>query len=165
MARKAKSAVAQAKAASAKKGKGKGGINKGVVLALIGLLVPFSIPTVVLVSATMLPTLAAYFSEKGPHRYAWLCVGGLNFAGVVPFLFTLWFGVHTVDEALSLISQGGVLFWAYGCSAIGWMIYKATPPMVASWLKLSSQRRLASLKAAQRKLIEEWGTDVMGKEK
>jgi hypothetical protein len=165
MAKKPKkgSAVAQAKAAAAAKkkgGKGAPGLNKMVVLGLIGLLIPFSLPTVILVSVTMLPTLGAYFSEKGNNRYAWLCVGGLNFSGLIPYLFALWFGVHTMDEALTLISDGGVLFWTYFCAAIGWLIYKATPPLVASWMKMSSQRRLASLKAAQRKLVEEWGDDV-----
>ena len=66
---------------------------------IVAALVPFSLPTVIVVVFTMLPTLAAYFSERGPHRYAWLCVGGLNFSGVVPFLFGLWFKVDTLDAA------------------------------------------------------------------
>ena len=140
-----------------------GGINKVVVLMIVAALVPFSLPTVVVVGPTMLPTLAAYFSERGPNRYAWLCVGGLNFSGVAPTLFSLWFGVHTIDEAIRLLSEGGVLLWAYGATAIGWAIYKAMPPMVGNWLKFTTERRVAGLKAAQRKLIEDWGDDVAKK--
>jgi len=140
-----------------------GGINKAVVLMIVAALVPFSLPTVIIVGPTMLPTLTAYFSEKGNNRYAWLCVGGLNFSGVVPTLFSLYFGVHTMDEALRLLSEGGVLMWAYATAGIGWGIYKAMPPMVANWLSFSTERRVAGLKAAQRKLIEDWGDDVAKK--
>ncbi len=166
MARKpaAKSAVAQAQArAAAAKRKPGGGTNKVAMLMIVAALIPFSLPTATVLVFTMLPTLAAYFSERGNSRYAWLCVGGLNFAGVIPFLFGLWFGVHTEDEALRLISDGNVLVSAYATSALGWMIYKAMPPMIGSWLKFSTDRRVGSLKAAQRKLIEDWGDEVARK--
>ncbi len=152
-------AMAQAKAAAGKK-KGGAGVNKVVVLMIIAAMVPFSLPTVTVLAFTMLPTLAAYFSERGGNRYAWLCVGGLNFAGVIPFLFSLWFGVHTLDEALNMLSDAGVLLWAYGTATFGWLLYKAMPPFVASWLSFSTERRVSSLKAAQRKLVEEWGDEV-----
>jgi hypothetical protein len=164
MAKAKVSAVAQAKAAAAaKKGGGGGGINKGVVLAILAALVPFSLPTVVLVFITMLPTLVSWATEKGPNKYAFLCVGGLNFAGVFPYLFSLWFGVHTLDEAFRMLTDPIMLMTAYGCAGIGWGIYGAMPPMVASYLAASSKRRVGNLKSAQKKLIEDWGDDVAKK--
>jgi hypothetical protein len=159
------SAVEQARAAAkAKKGGGGGaGINKGVVLAILAALVPFSLPTVVLVFFTMLPTLASWATEKGPNKYAFLCVGGLNFSGLFPYLFSLWFGVHTLDEAFRMVTDPMMLMTAYGCAMAGWAIYAAMPPMVASYLSASSQRRVNNLKAAQKKLIEEWGDEVAKK--
>ncbi|WP_041042678.1 hypothetical protein [Paramagnetospirillum magnetotacticum] len=159
------SAVEQARAAAAAKkgGGGGGGINKGVVLMVLAALVPFSLPTVALLGFGMLPTLASWATEKGPNKYAFLCVGGLNFAGVFPYLFGLWFGVHTLDEALRMLTDPIMLMTAYGCSAIGWGIYAAMPPMVASYLSASSQRRVSSLKAAQKKLMDEWGDEVSKK--
>ncbi|MDA8231897.1 MAG: acyl-CoA synthetase [Magnetospirillum sp.] len=149
---------------SAAPAKGKdAGVNKVVLLVIAAALVPFSLPTVTILAATMLPTLGAYFSERGSNRYAWLCIGGLNFSGVVPYLFSLWFGVHTVDEALRLLSEGNVLLWSYGASAVGWMLYKATPPVVSAWLTMTNQHRVSGLKAAQRKLVEEWGEEVVRK--
>jgi hypothetical protein len=158
------SAVEQARAAAkAKKGGGAPGINKGVVLAVLAALVPFSLPTVVLIFFTMLPTLGSWATEKGPNKYAFLCVGGLNFSGVFPYLFSLWFGVHTLDEAFRMITDPIMLMTAYGCAAIGWGIYAAMPPMVASYLASSSQRRVNNLRSAQKKLIEEWGDEVAKK--
>ena len=147
----------------AARGKKPGGMNKIVVLMILAALVPFSLPTVTLLFFTMLPTLAAWASEKGSNKYAWLCVGGLNFAGVIKFLFDLWFGVHTLDEAFNLLSEASVLLWAYGASGIGWLMYMSLPPMVSSWLSFTTDRRVAALKAAQKRLVEEWGDEVAKK--
>jgi hypothetical protein len=140
-----------------------GGMNKITVLMILAALVPFSLPTVVLLFFTMLPTIGAWASEKGVHRYAWLCVGGLNFAGVIYYLFSLWFGVHTIDESFNMLAQADVLLWAYGCSAMGWLLYVVLPPVVSSWISFTTERRIAALKAAQKKLVEEWGDEVAKK--
>jgi len=158
------SAVAQAKAAAAaKKGTKSPGLNKSVALILLAALVPFSLPTVVLVFFTMLPTLVAWVAEKGPHRYAYLCVGGLNFAGLFPYLFSLWFGVHTLDEAFRMVTNPMMLLTVYGCAFIGWGLYTLLPPLVATYLANHSRHRITSLRAAQAKLITEWGEEVAKK--
>lgn len=161
----AKKPVAKAAVAAKGKGKGKaaGGTNKAVVLMVLAALVPFSLPTVIIAFFTLLPTLAAWTSEKGANKYAWLCVGGINFAGVVPYLFKLWFGVHTIDEALNMLSNADVLLWAYGCAGIGWLVYMSMPPMVSSWLRFTTEHRVTSLRAAQKKLVEDWGDAVAKK--
>lgn len=156
MAAKRKPAAAPAK----KSGGGGGGLNKGVVMLILAALVPFSLPTVVLLFFTMLPTAAAWASEKGSNKYAWLCVGGLNFAGVIPYLFSLWFGVHTLDEAFNLLADASVLLWAYGASGFGWLLYMGMPPVVSSWLSFTNDRRVAALKAAQKRLVDDWGDEV-----
>ncbi len=164
MAKKPVSAVEQARAAAAAKKAGGGpGVNKAVVLVIIAALVPFSLPTVVVVFFTMLPTLVSWATEKGPNKYAFLCVGGLNFAGVFPYLFGLWFGVHTLDEAFRMLTDPIMLMTAYGCAAIGYGLYTVMPPAVANFLAASSQRRVNALKSVQKKLIEDWGDEVAKK--
>ena len=150
-------------AKAAAKPQKQGGMNKVVVLMILAALVPFSLPTVVLLFFTMLPTVAAWASEKGSNKYAWLCVGGLNFAGVIKYLFDLWFGVHTLDESFNLLSEASVLLWAYGASGIGWLLYMSMPPMVSSWLSFTTDRRIAALKAAQKRLVDDWGDEVAKK--
>jgi hypothetical protein len=157
------SAVAQARAAAAAKKGGGAGVNKGVAMLILAALVPFSLPTVLLVFFTMLPTLVAWATERGPHKYAFLCVGGLNFAGVLPYLFSLWFGVHTLDESFRMLTDPAMLLITYGCSGLGWVVYAAMPPMVGSYLTFTSQNRVGNLKAAQKKLIEDWGDEVAKK--
>jgi hypothetical protein len=139
-----------------------GGVNKMVIIALIVAAIPFSLPTVIVLGAGMLPTLGAFLSEKGENRYAFLCVGGLNFAAVVPYLFGMWFGVHNIDEALNLVTNSSFLLWSYLASMGGWVVYKAMPPIISGWLSMNTHKRINGLKAAQRKLIDDWGPDVVG---
>jgi len=163
MAKPKTSAVAQAKASAAAKKAKAPGINKSVVLVLLAALVPFSLPTVVLVFFTMLPTLVAWVAEKGPHRYAYLCVGGLNFAGLFPYLFSLWFGVHTLDESFRMITDPMMLLITYCCAFIGWGLYSLIPPLVVTYLANHNRHRITNLRAAQAKLVTEWGDEVAKK--
>lgn len=138
-----------------------GGINKMVVLCLLVAAVPFSMPTVIVLGVGMAPTLGAYVSERGPNKYEFLCVGGLNFAGVIPYLFGLWFGVDTIEEATWILTDSPMLLWAWLAAGAGWFLYRATPPLVASYMSMTTQRRINGLRAAQRKLVEDWGADVV----
>lgn len=149
---------------SKKKKKKKAKVSKVITLVMLVALSVSSPATLVMLAFTALPTLAAWFSERGKDKLAWICIGGLNFSGVIPFLFSLWFGVNTVEEALNMVSSGGVLFSAYVCSAIGWLIYRFVPPTIMRWLMMVSSRRSTALKAAQEKLIEEWGPEVAERE-
>lgn len=158
----AKKPAPKKNAKNKKKSAGGGsGINKMVVLCLLVAAVPFSMPTVIVLGVGMAPTLGAYVSERGPNKYEFLCVGGLNFAGVIPYLFGLWFGVDTIDEATRLLTESPMLLWAWLAAGAGWFLYRATPPLVASYMSMTTQRRINGLRAAQRKLVEDWGSDVV----
>lgn len=146
-----------------KKGATKVGANKIVVAMILAALIPFSLPTVTLLFFCGLPTLAAWAVEKGKNKYAWLCVGGLNFAGVISYLFDLWFGVHTLDESINMLSDANVLLWAYGTAGLGWALYVITPPIVKSWLGFLTSRRISALKSVQKRLVEDWGVEVSRK--
>lgn len=167
-----------AKGRPAPKGKGKGAVaapaaaggpllnstNKIVVgLALLAL-VPFSLPTLLLLFVGMLPTLAAAFAERGTARQAWVSVGGLNFAGLSNWLLNLWFSHHTLSYAISQLRTITPILVAYAASALGWALYLAMPPLVNAITSVTSQRRVIALAAQQRKLIEQWGDGVISRD-
>lgn len=141
--------------------KPKGGVNKMVIIGLLAAAIPFSLPTCMVLGVGMLPTLGAYVSEKGDDRYAFLCVGGANFAVLVPYLLGMWFGVQSIDEATRLLTESSMLLWAYLAASVGWVIYKAMPPIISGWLSMNTHKRINGLKAAQRKLIDDWGDGVI----
>lgn len=154
----------------AKKGKSGGGGQKSGVGRAVGMLVmgvPLVIlflPTVVLLCFAMLPTAVAYLVERNNYRYGFICVGGFNFAGVAPYLLNMWFERHDITMALDTLSDVFALMLIYGAAGFGWMLYAVTPSLVGSFLSLTSSRRIANLRADQRKLIAEWGPEVMESE-
>ena len=124
------------------------------------LLVVVAFPTVILLVLGMLPTGVAYFIDRTPQKNAALCVGGMNFSGVFSFLLDLWTGSHTPEGAAEILSDVFSLAVIYGSAAFGWVMFMAIPPVVATFITVMAQRRIALLRMTQKRLIEEWGEDV-----
>lgn len=135
-------------------------MNRIIMILTAIAFIPFSLPTLVLLAVAMLPTAAAALVDRGPQRFAWLCVGGLNFAGASPFLFSLWFGPHTLDAALAMLTDVFALLVMYGSAGVGWLLYETSPPVVATFLQMTTARRLTALRQSQRRLMEQWGEGV-----
>lgn len=158
-------AAKAAKGKSAKKGSKSAAerppVNRIAVMLTLAALVPFSLPTLLLLFVGMLPTLVAVVAERGVSRYAWIAVGGLNFSGLAPWLFKLWFGNHTMAFAIDQILGITMLLAAYGAAAGGWLLYMCVPPAVQAVLSITSHRRRGVLVGAQKKLEEEWGQGVV----
>lgn len=152
----------QVKAMAAKKG---GQASTGRLFMTVALLamIPFSLPTMMLMFAGMLPTLVAALTDRSRSRYAWICVGGLNFAGLCPAVLTLWFGHHEITYALHLVTNVRVMLMAYLAAAGGWGLYFIAPPIVMTVMAATSKRRAASLHSQLKKLEEEWGDEVRSK--
>ena len=140
--------------------RGVGGVNRLVIFLGLAALVPFSLPTILVMLVGLLPTIVAAVVERGENRYAWICVGGLNFSGLAPWLFTLWFGHHTFEFALEQVTDVRMLLSAYGAAGVGSALYLALPPVVSTIMGATSQRRAIGLHSTQRKLVENWGEGV-----
>src|SRR3546814_19973715 len=61
-----------------------------IFIAIIGGIAIFTLPTVLILGIGMLPTLAATISHRPQDTYATLCVGAMNFTGVLPFIIRPW---------------------------------------------------------------------------
>ena len=121
------------------------------------------LPTVIFLLLGMLPTLVALVIDANSgtkFKYKWLCIGGVNFAGSLPFLFRLWFGDNTWSGAVELFLSDGCFLIVYFTALVGWVLYRCIPPVVLSFLELSDQRRVMSLREGQAKLIAKWGEEV-----
>lgn len=123
------------------------------------------LPTVIFLFLSMLPTLIALIidsSSKSKLKYKWLCIGGLNFAGSLPFLFRLWFSNNTWDGAVGLFLSSGSFVIIYLTAFIGYIFYRCIPSVVLSFLEMTDRRRVVHLREAQAKLIAKWGEEVAG---
>jgi hypothetical protein len=135
-------------------------VNRVFIFIVLMAVVPFSLPTIMVLLLGMLPTVGAAIAERGDSRYAWICVGGLNFAGLAPWLLGLWFGHHTIEYALDLLRNVGMYLSAYGAAGAAWLLYMAMPPVVGTFAAMTSQHRASALVANQKRLVEQWGEGI-----
>jgi len=127
---------------------------------IIVLISVVSLPTVILVFFGMLPTIVAYVVDRSHQNSATFCVGAMNFSGLFPSVLNLWGGAHTSRHAIDILTNVFDLFIIYGAASFGWMMFTVIPPLVTTFLTLMSERRVATLRAYQNKIIEEWGPEV-----
>ena len=119
-----------------------------------------SLPTVMVIVFALLPTFVAFIVDKTAEKNAVFCVGSFNFCGVLPYLIDLWTGDNSMDAAILILTDVFSLVVMYGASAFGWMVFQSLPPIVATFITILAQSRVSSLRSTQRKLSEEWGSDV-----
>lgn len=130
-----------------------------ILLCLVALLV-ISLPTVLLLLFGMLPTIVAWVIDRSQQKYATFCVCGMNFSGVFPFLSDVWFKDHSTDAAVRILTNVFDLMVIYGAAAFGWMMFIAVPPVITQFISAMLQKRVATLREQQQKIIEEWGEGV-----
>jgi hypothetical protein len=160
MAKKAKRAAQPAMAMAPEPDQKRISSTRMVLMLSMISLIPFSIPTMLLMGAGMLPTLVAALTDRSPARYAWICVGGLNFAGLAPAMLKLWFGHHEITYAIHQVTDFRTLLLAYLAAGAGWMLYFGAPPVVMGIMMATTKRRAAALAVQMKKLEEEWGSEV-----
>lgn len=145
-----------------KKGKSKlhGAISTMIVLFPM---VYFLRSTVVFLMLTMMPTLASLFIETkngSRYKYKWLCIGGLNFAGALPFMFKMWFTDNTIWGAIAMFFSIKTILVTFGAAALGLLFARTIPMFVLTFIETKDQRRVLALKEIQKKMVEKWGEDV-----
>lgn len=130
-------------------------------LIILALLLVVALPTVIFLAFGLLPAMVALIIDRTEEKSATFCVGGLNFCGVFPYIFELWLGDNSLEQASQMLTDVFVLAVMYGGACMGWMLYLSVPPVIASFIQVLSQRRLQQLRKLQRDIIEEWGEEVM----
>lgn len=138
-------------------------LTTGMTLLILLPMLLMMLPTVVFMAFGMLPTFIALVIDSNTRtkiKYKWLCIGGMNFAGTLPFLFKLWFGENTFDGAISLFLEGFPLLVVYFAAAVGWLFCRCIPPIVLNITEIADQRRVVALREMQAKLIAKWGEEV-----
>lgn len=122
----------------------------------------FTLPTVLILGIGMLPTVAAMISDRRKEKYATLCVGCMNFTGVLPFMIRLWTEDHSYEHAFKVIGDPFTWLVMYGAAALGWAIYFVAPGIVGMFIGMRTEQRIERLRRRQRDLVEEWGPGVAG---
>jgi hypothetical protein len=108
----------------------------------------------------MLPTLVVVMLDWSDNHSVSCAVGGMNLAGVFPFLPALWIGGGETYAGAGLLANTTVLVVMYAAAAAGWVLIALMPELFV-WLQgTATEHRVSQLKATQRKLVAEWGTEI-----
>lgn len=154
-----------AKTADKKKKSAKGGGSiwprlTVILVITIGLVIVFP-ATVLIFAAGMTPTLVARVVDTAPRKYATLTVGYMNIAGCIMVALEMWMsGDSSWTKALSLLGDPLNWFIMFAAAGAGWGLYYSIPPVVASYMTVTSESKLKALTEKQQKLIREWGQEV-----
>lgn len=128
----------------------------GGLIALWGIISPSSL---LILSLGMLPALVAYFCDRTEQKFALYCVGGLNFCGVLPFILKLT-DDHSFEAAVAIMSNVFSLAIIFAAAGFGWLMFLSIPPVVSSFLTVMAEARVKALKAIQKKVVDEWGSNI-----
>lgn len=120
----------------------------------------FALPTMLVLTLGLLPTLVALVVDLNPRKYAARAVGFLNIAGTLPFLFKLWFGTHSLVAAMKILTDVFAWLVIYSAAAMGWLIYMGMPQVAGFLMELNASRRIRRIEARRSALIREWGEDI-----
>jgi len=136
--------------------------SRTILIAIVAGVAAFTLPTVLILGIGMLPTVAAMLTDRRKEKYATLCVGCMNFTGVIPFMIKLWTEDHSYENAFRVIADPFTWLVMYGAAAIGWAIYFVAPGIIGMFIGMRTEQRIQSLRRRQRDLVEEWGPGVAG---
>ncbi|MDF1794744.1 MAG: hypothetical protein P1U88_22740 [Thalassobaculaceae bacterium] len=136
--------------------------TKTIMFVLIAGGAVMFLPSVMLLVIGMTPTMAAMLTDRRREKYATLCVGCMNFTGVLPFMVELWTKDHSYDNAFGMIGDPFTWLVMFGAAAIGWAIYFVAPGIVGMFIAMRADQRVERLRRRQRDLVEEWGPGVAG---
>lgn len=125
---------------------------------ILGML--FALPTMLVLTVGLLPTLVAFVVDLHPRKYATRAVGFLNIAGTLPFLISLWTGPHSLMEAMKILTDVVAWLVIYASAAFGWVLHLWMPTVAGFILQANAVRRLRRLESDQKRLVAQWGKGI-----
>lgn len=131
-----------------------------ILAAILGFLFA-ALPTAIVLSVGLMPTLVALIVDVTRGRYLTKCVAGLNIAGVLPFLHKLLVTSHDVQTAMGIVSDAFAWLVMYSAAAMGWLMFMGLPGVVSMFKVLTAKRRVYVLQELQRSLLNEWGDCIL----
>jgi hypothetical protein len=143
----------------------KRGATPTIAILAALLLTATELPLAILLLAGLVPSMVAALIDRARARYLTRAVGFMNLAGLAPLVMQLW------GRGLTMIGLGDILSrpvnWLimYGAAAIGWALFLGMPSLASIFVDIRADQLQQDLKTRAARLVEDWGDDVIGKEK
>jgi hypothetical protein len=134
----------------------------GVFGFLIGLALACALfgGTMLIIVGGMLPTIVSLMTDRTPQKSGAIAISVLNFAGVLPFVITVWNAGGTTTDAVKVMAQPMNWLVMFGMAGVGWFIYNYVPKMVSTFVASRAQAGIQARQDLQRALIDRWGPRV-----
>ncbi len=108
----------------------------------------------------MLPTFVLLFGDSdGLQMMRAQCVGYINAAAAFPFIYTIYNGDATLVQELTAIK---IIIIPWGAALVGTFLQYIAPFFASVFLQFVADEKLSKMLAVREKLIEEWGSDIVG---
>lgn len=131
-----------------------------LLMMLLGGMLVFMLPTVLVFMIGFLPTAVAIMTVREHGNYVGVTVGAMNLAGIVPVVILLWQGLNDLRSAMDYLISPLAWLPILGGTLIGWVIFKLVPTAVVRFMIRRSKGRVKQLRAKQDMMIKEWGNEV-----
>ncbi len=126
----------------------------GVGCGVVGTL---ATPTALLLGVLLCPVILALVLDPRPDRPATRPMLLCGVAATVHPLIRLWRDGHTLEIAMALLTDLGVLASAWAAQAAGWLVAELAPLLIALTLEARCKARAARLRASRARYEAEWG--------
>ncbi|GLQ06360.1 hypothetical protein [Sneathiella chinensis] len=131
------------------------------ILVFTGLCSVFAPPTMLIIGVGMLPTLVAALARPGGVRGSIAAMLALNLAGVIPVVGMLWRWGHTLENAISLLTDVFMWLLMFGGAGVAAFLLWGVPILVHAAYEVQAQTMIKRLEKRRIKLIEEWGGQII----
>ena len=108
----------------------------------------------------MLPALVAYLVDHDKNKYLFYTMAALNFAGVFPEMMDIVAEGGTFNAIKAKLTDAMVWFSMYSAAGLGWALVWLSPILAALVLEGVYQGRILHMENVQKKLEEEWGSEI-----
>ncbi|MBR7159037.1 MAG: hypothetical protein IKD08_05130 [Alphaproteobacteria bacterium] len=156
--------MAKKKVARAKNKKSQSSFGMGWQFLILLLFLPvflLSMPSVVFLLFAMLPSIVALIAGNSTTPFRNLCLGAMNLAGALPFLFHLWMNNHSFEGAVDILFNLSTLLVIYGTASLGLLLYHLLPIVVGLVIEIFLNAKIRRLQIEQEDLLETWGASVV----
>ena len=132
-------------------------------LAVLAILVVTSPAAALVAVCGLLPTIVVILFDATYAKTTACAVGGMNLAGVFPFLPPLLLSGRNGSAAFDVFHDIVALIAMYGAAACGWLLVALLPLTIHAIDVVQANRAVTRLREQQRRLSEAWGPEVNGR--
>jgi hypothetical protein len=155
----AKQAPSKAETATSPKG-----FKPALLLILLLPAAALMAPMAIVLAAGLVPSVVARIVDSSPGRHLTFTVFGLNLVGSLYFVHELLTLGNDLGSVAIVLQDSIGWLAALAGAGCGWLLFIATPSVIAKMAEAQSALRLRRVHRDQKQLTEEWGAVVTARE-